>query len=387
MPPTNPKKPNQFLHSTSAFATRRRFLQVSAAAASGVILSNCARNLGDPSLSQTGGSSPSPASNDGVLRIYGWANYTDDALLQDFTQKTGIKVTVDTYDSNETMLAKMQAGGGNAYSIIYPSDYIVSQMVDLKMLTTLDKSRIKGLEAMKKQWQDPIYDKGNTYSVPVSWGTTGIIYDPERAKADIKGWDHLWDNKGSLTRRVTLLNDVREVMGATLLYLGHSLNTENPEEIKAAYDQLVELKPAVAAFLTNGWEDQLASGDVTFSMAYSQDAFSLMRENSNLRYVIPETGASLWTDTLVIPQKAPNPDAAYEWINYMLDPVTSAKVVERLKFATPNQVAFDKLPANIKNNPGMFPPDSVLSKCEGIAPVAPETAKAFDDYWTQLTSA
>nr|MCU0570308.1 extracellular solute-binding protein [Oculatellaceae cyanobacterium Prado106] len=112
-----------------------------------------------------------------------------------------------------------------------------------------------------------------------------------------------------------------------------------------------------------------------------------MRENSNLRYVIPETGASLWTDTLVIPQKAPNPDAAYEWINYMLDPVTSAKVVERLKFATPNQVAFDKLPANIKNNPGMFPPDSVLSKCEGIAPVAPETAKAFDDYWTQLTSA
>ncbi len=357
-------------------------MQASAAAVSGMALSNCARNLTDPKL----GSNAS-ASNSKKLQIYGWVNYTDDNLLKDFETKTGIKVTVDIYDSNEAMLAKMQAGGGNAYSIIYPTDYMVTQMMDLKMLVALDQSRLKGLEGLKEKWKNPIYDRGNSHSVPVAWGTTGLTYDPEKFGGAIKGWADLWDNKDSLTRRVTLVNDVREVMGATLLALGHSLNTENPKHIKEAYDKLVAFKPAIAAFLTNGWEEQLASGDVLVSMAYSTDALNLMREQSNLRYVIPETGSSLWTDTVAIPQTAPNVDAAYEWINYMLSPETAAKVVERLKFATPNQIAFDKLPKTIKSNQNLFPSSTVIDQCEGIAPVAPKISDTFDRYWTQLTSA
>jgi spermidine/putrescine transport system substrate-binding protein len=180
---------------------------------------------------------------------------------------------------------------------------------------------------------------------------------------------------------------VREVMGTTLLALGHSLNTENPKHIKAAYDKLVAFKPAIASFLTNGWEEQLASGDMLVSMAYSTDALSLITEQPNLRYVIPETGASLWTDTLAIPKTAPNVDAAYEWINYMLTPETSAKIVERLKFATPSQVAYDKLPSKLKSNTNLFPSAAMIDQCEVIAPVAPKIAESLDSYWTQLTSA
>jgi spermidine/putrescine transport system substrate-binding protein len=381
MPPTNPIYPQR----RSPIATRRRFLQASAAAVSGIVLSNCARNLTDPSLSNDGKTN---RSGDGkTLRVYGWVNYTDESLLKDFETKTGIKVIVDTYDSNETMLAKMQAGGGNAYSIIYPTDYMVSQMRDLKMLTTLDASRLKGLEGLKAEWKNPVYDAKNAHSIPVAWGTTGLIYDPKKLGYEIKGWADIWDNKENLTRRVTLINDVREVMGATLLYLGHSLNTKDPKQIKEAYDSLVELKPAIAAFLTNGWEEQLASGDVQIAMAYSTDAINLIAEQPNLRYVIPETGASLWTDTMVIPKTAPNVNAAYEWINYMLTPETAAKVVNRLKFATPNQVAYNKLEPSVKNDRRLFPTNTVIKKCEGIAPVSAKISETFDDYWTQLTSA
>jgi spermidine/putrescine transport system substrate-binding protein len=386
MPPTTPSNSRSSNLQSSAvrpsFLTRRRFLQAAAAAVSGVAVSNCARNLTDPKLSGNASGSHSE-----TLQIYGWVNYTDDSLLKDFEAKTGIKVTVDTYDSNEAMFAKMQAGGGNAYSIIYPTDYMVTQMTDLKMLVALDPSRLKGIEGLKDKWKNPVYDRRNGHSVPVAWGTTGLTYDPEKFGGTIKGWADLWSRKESLTRRVTLINDVREVMGATLLALGHSLNTENPKHIKEAYDKLVKFKPAIAAFLTNGWEEQLASSDVLVSMAYSTDALTLMREQSNLRYVIPETGSSLWTDTVAIPKTAPNVDAAYEWINYMLSAETAAKVVERLKFATPNQIAFDKLPKSIKSNQNLFPSSAVIDQCEGIAPVAPKISDTFDRYWTQLTSA
>jgi spermidine/putrescine transport system substrate-binding protein len=384
MPQSNPLKAR--LHAgrlMSRGQSRRRFIQLSAAAASGFALTNCARNL-----SNSGSTSESPAaSGDDTLRIYTWANYIDDELLQKFQEKTGISAVVDTFDSNEAMLAKMQAGGGGAYSIIYPSDYMVTEMTDLEMLQPLDASKITGLDNLRSKWQDPVYDPGNAHSVPVVWGTTGLVYNPELLETELTGWDYIWNETDALTRKLTLINDPREVLGAVLAYMGNSFNSEDPEQIQAAYEKLVEIKPAIANFITNGWEDQLASGDLLISMAYSTDAIALMEENPDLRYVVPETGSSLWTDTMVIPKGAPNPDAAYEWINFILVPENSAIAAERLKLATPNQAAFDLLPKELKDNTNLFPPEAVLANCEGIAPVSQEAAETYDKYWTQLTSA
>lgn len=369
--------------------TRRRFLQASAAAASGMVLSNCARNLSGNSQGETDSSSASPgasSSDSKTLYIYSWANYTDEALLNAFEEKTGIRAIVDVYDSNEAMQAKIEAGGGSAYSIVYPSDYAVTQMVARGLLAPLDKSRLEGLNNLRDKWQNPTYDPNNAHSVPTTWGTTGLIYDPETLGAEIQGWDYLYENVGDLNRQITLINDVREVMGATLKYLGYSINSTNPDEIEEAYNSLVELKPAIATFLTNGWEDQLASGDVQVSMAYSADALALIEENPNLVYVVPETGSSIWTDTMAILKDAPNEDAAYEWINFILEPENSAQLVERLKFATPNQSAYDLLPTDLKTNPNLFPPESTLNKGEGIVDVPQEVTDLYDRYWTQLTS-
>lgn len=391
MPPKNPWNSRSRWHRSPKLAglSRRWFLQASAATLSGIALSNCARNLSSAGTNaSTEESTPtaSAASDPDTLYIYSWANYTDEDLLSSFEAKTGIKAIVDVYDSNETMLAKLEAGGGSAYSIVYPSDYAVTQMVEQEMLLTLDKSRLEGLDNLRSKWQNPVYDPNGAHSVAATWGTTGLVYDPEQLGAEIEGWQYLYDNTDALTRQVTLLNDVREVMGATLSYLGYSFNSTNPEEIEEAYQKLVELKPAVASFLTNGWEDQIASGDLSVAMAYSVDALSLIEENPNLRYVIPETGCSIWTDTMAIPRSAPNVDAAYQWINYILQPENSAQLVERLKFATPNRAAYELLSANLKNDRNLFPPEQILAKGEGIATVPPEISDLYDRYWTQLTS-
>lgn len=358
---------------------RRRFLKNSAAALSGLGLSSCGWTLAQVRPE------PVQAGSANQLYVYTWAGYTDEDLLQSFTTTTGIKPTVDVFDANETMLNKVQAGGGSAYSIIYPSDYMVRQMRELGLLTELDHGRLESLNHLLPQFQSPSYDPGNRYSVPVSWGTTGLIYNTKKLKQAPEDWDYLWIHQQELSRRMTLINDVREVMGAVLRMLGYSYNSTNPQQIQQAYEKLKVLKPAIASFTTDAWKEQMLAGDLLIAMCYSADAADAISENPSLQYVIPKSGSSLWTDTMVIPKFAPNPEAAYAWINFMLQPTVAAQVTDRLNFATPNQTAIKQLPAKIINNPSIFAPKSLLDKCERIAPLGDFT-EVYDRYWTQLTS-
>ncbi|MGG6238694.1 polyamine ABC transporter substrate-binding protein [Nodosilinea sp. AN01ver1] len=364
-------------HSRSFRLSRRRFLQCSTAAASAVALANCQRSQ---SNSAGTGSSAKP------LHLYTWADYVDDEVFDRFTQVTGIPIEVQTYDSNETMLAKLQAGGGQQFSILYPSDYMVQQMVDLGLLASLDHARIQGMDDLRGPWQNPVYDPNNTHSIPLSWGTTGLIYDTTKLSPAPADWAYLWEQRDVLAGKITLLDDVRETLGATLASLGYSYNTTDPQQIEAAFERLRELKPAIAQFSSFGWEDPLMAGDFDICMTYSHLGNALPAEHPNLRYVIPTSGSSLWTDTMVIPKDAPNLEAAYAWLNFMLEPENAAYAVERLRFATPSQAAFALLPAELQESETLFPPESVLANCEGIAPLDPATADLFDRYWTELTS-
>lgn len=365
--------------------TRRRFLQASAAAVSGIALSNCRGAISDPQGAPAEPSSSDASGSSGPLHIYTWADYADEEVYQRFTDQTGIEVISDIYDSNEAMLAKMQAGGGSAYSILFPSDYMVQQMIELDLLTELEHDRIEGLDNLRDRWQDPTYDSGNVHSVPASWGTTGLIYNTETLNPGPEDWSYLWDNKERLSGRITLLEDVRETMGAVLRSLGYSYNSTDPAEIEAAYQRLVEIKPALAGFKSFGWENQLLAGDLLCCMTFSVIGISLALENPALKYIIPKSGSSIWTDTMVIPKSAPNPDAAYAWINFMLEPENSAHAVENLKFATPNQPAFELLSPELQNNTDLFPPEEVIANCEGIAPIG-EAVDLYDQYWTELAS-
>lgn len=361
--------------------SRRRFLQASAVTCAASSLSACGWKLAN--VQPSAEARPGDANR---LYIYTWAGYTDTDLLQSFSQQTGIEVIADVFDSNEAMLAKIQAGGGSTYSIIYPSDYMVGKMVEQNLLAELDLSRIEGLNQLFSTYQNPGYDPDNRHSIPVSWGTTGLIYNRERLQDLPRDWDYLWEHQGKLSRQITLLNDVREVMGASLRMLGYSYNSTNPDEIRQAYERLVALKPAIAAFTSDAWRPQVLTGDLAIAMGYSVDASELSEEDANIQYVIPRSGASLWTDTLVIPQNAPNPDAAYAWINFMLQPAIAAEVCMRLNFATANRVAYELLPSELQENPTLFPSPEILARCEGISPVGNSMQELYDRYWTQLTS-
>ncbi|WP_347239323.1 spermidine/putrescine ABC transporter substrate-binding protein [Phormidium sp. FACHB-1136] len=360
--------------------TRRRFLQSSAAMVAGVSMANCRQNLTQPGA---GGSGGDPS----TLHIYTWANYVDDSLTAAFTERTGIRVVVDIFDSNEIMLTKMQAGGGGAYSILYPSDYVVSEMVDTGLLAKLDRSRLVGLENLKDQWQNPAYDPGNAHSIPFNWGTTGLLYNRDVTPGRPEDWIFLWDNKEALSRRITMLDDMRETLGVALKTLGYSYNTTDPAQIEAAYAQLRELQPHIAAFKTTGFENEILAGDLSVAMTYSSDAIALTLEDDRLDYVIPASGTSLWTDTLAIPSSAPNVDAAYQWMNFLLEPEVAQAAVERLFFATANQAAFNLLPDALRSNPHLYPPEAVLANSEGIQSIDTASNDLFDRFWTEITSA
>ena len=354
-------------------------MQAAAAALPALTLSGCGWTLANvrPTATAQG------ASNE--LYIYTWAGYTDPDLLDRFREETGIVVVADVYDSNEAMLNRLQAGGGGGYSIIYPSEYMVQKMVELGMLTELDRSRLQGMDRLFPRFQNPIYDLGNAHSVPLSWGTTGLIYNKKKLQPPPEDWQYLWEHQQLLSNRMTLLNDVREVIGATMKMLGYSYNSKKPQQIEAAYKKLAQLKPAIASFTSDAWRPQILSGDLLIAMCYSSDANEVMGENEDLKYVLPKSGSSLWIDTLAIPKTAPNPTGAYAWINFMLQPDIAAQVCERLSFATPNKVAFDQLPEEVKENPSLFPPESALKNCEGLAP-AGNLEEVYDRYWTKLTS-
>ncbi len=182
------------------------------------------------------------------------------------------------------------------------------------------------------------------------------------------------------------MDDFREVLGAALRSLGYAYTSTDPPQSKQAYEKLQDLKSTIATFTTDAWRDQLLAGDLTIAMGYSADAVNVMNQNPKLKYVIPASGTSVWSDTMVIPKTAPNPDAAYAWMSFMLQPEVAARVTERLFFATPNEAAFNQLPDALKNNVTLFPPQNLLNKSETVAPLDKSVLELYEKYWTKLTS-
>jgi spermidine/putrescine transport system substrate-binding protein len=323
-----------------------------------------------------------------TLYIYGWATYVDNSeVLEGFTKETGIKVVGDAYDSNEVMLAKLQASGGRSgYSIIYPSDYMVTQMRDLKLLQPLNKKLLPNLKNISEEFLNLPHDPNTVFSVPVSLGTTGIAYNVRAIKSIIgeepADWNYLWEHKEKL--RITLVNDPREVIGMALHISGNSYNSTEPEKIEQAFLKLRELMPAIANFTTDAWRDPLASGDLMMCMAFSGDAISLARQDPNIKYFLPNSGTSIWTDTVAIPRGASNIEGAHAWINYVMQPEIAAKISDANSFGTTNKLAKAMIPDDLKAIAALEPSETMIAKSGRISKLEPEVLQIYDGYWTRL---
>ena len=376
--------------------SRRKFLIQTAYAASAIAsastIAACGIFENSPQESESGEEDVErPVTQDKrTLYIYGWATYINNQeVLEEFTKETGIKVVGDAYDSNEVMLAKLEASGGRSgYSIIYPSDYMVTQMRDLKLLAPLNKKLLPNIKNIAPNYLELPHDPGSIFSIPVSLGTTGIAYNVEAVNSVIGeepfDWNYLWEHKEKL--RITLVNDPREVMGMALHILGHSYNTKETEKIEQAFQKLKELMPAIANFTTDAWRDPLASGDLMMCMAFSGDAISMARQDPNIKYVLHNNGTSIWTDTMAIPRGASNIEGAHEWINYVMRPEVAAKISDANSFGTTNKLAKTMIPDDLKAIKALEPSDAITARSDRITKLDPEVLQIYEGFWTRLTT-
>lgn len=325
-----------------------------------------------------------------TLYLYGWSTYINNQeVLDGFTKETGIKVVGDAYDSNEVMLAKLEASGGKSgYSIIYPSDYMVTQMRDLKLLAPLNKKLLPNISNIANNYLDLPHDRGAVFSIPVSLGTTGLAYNVKAVNSIIgeepTDWSYLWEHKSKL--RITLVNDPREVMGMALHTMGHSYNTKDVAQIEQAFHKLRELMPAIANFTTDAWRDPLSSGDLMMCMAFSGDAISLARQDPNIKYILPNSGTSIWTDTMAIPRGASNIEGAHAWINYVMKPEIAAKISDSNSFGTTNKLAKSMIPDDLKAIKALEPSEGFIKLSDRITKLDPEVLQIYEGFWTRLTT-
>ena len=320
------------------------------------------------------------------LHVYNWSEYIDPQIYADFEAEFGVKVIEDTFASNEDLLAKLQAGA-TGYDVIVPSDYMVTIMVNLDLLSPLNYDNIPNFANIGAKFRDPPYDPGNKYSVPYQWGTSGIGYDTNVFAEPPDSWGYFFDPAlaSQYSGKMSMLNDGRETIGAALKYLGYSLNSTDPAQLEEAKQLLLQQKPWIKAYDSEAFEDLLAAGETVLAHGYSGDFFMAAVEAEQIGYVIPKEGATIWADNLCIPRTANSQYTAEVFINYLLRPEVNAKISNFTWYASPNDAANQFISAEILEDPAIYPPQEVMDKLEFIRDVG-EATTLYDRIWTEIKS-
>lgn len=350
--------------------TRRDFLRTAGGLLlSGSALASCTR---------------ADESKSNQLNIFSWADYLHPEAIPEFEEKYGIKVVYDTFSSNEGLLARMQAGKVD-YDIVVPTSYAVAKLKKMHLLQKIDKNKLSNyIEVMPRFTQMP-FDPGNEFSIPYTFGTTGIAYS-KKAWMNSKGrepsdWDAFWDQL--CAGRMTLLEDARETIGMALKRKGFSYNSLDKAQINDALQSLVGQKPLTMCYTSDQVITCMASGDSHLSLAFSGDAHQASRRNNDVGYIIPASGASMWIDSMCIPASAPHVDNALKWINYILDPEISARLTNFTYYPTPNNGATRKIPKEMHADKTLYPSDATLDLCEQIEDIG-DGIYLYDRAWTEL---
>ncbi|WP_027883075.1 ABC transporter substrate-binding protein [Meiothermus rufus] len=323
----------------------------------------------------------------GTLQVYTWTDYIDPALVAEFEKQTGIRVRLTYYESNEEMQAKLQAGGVSQFDIVVPSDFIVPVLINLKLLQPLDKSKIPNLNNLEPRFTNPPFDPGNRYTVGYLWGTVGLMYRTDVFPTPPASWAVLFDprqQKGAFT----LMDSPREMLGIALRYVGQSVNTTQPAEVKKALEALLTAKRSRNFKGFQGGvsaTNLLLGGQVVAAVVYNQDALRAAAGNPRYGFTIPKEGSTLFIDNLAIPAKAPNPAAAHRFINFILEARVGARLAEYQQSATPNAAAKKLLKPEMLKNPAIWPTEAQMRVLEFILDQG-RNNRIFDEAWTQAKS-
>lgn len=328
------------------------------------------------------------------INVYNWGEYiqngADEGTLNvnaEFTKLTGIQVNYTTYPSNEDLYSKLK-NGGSSYDVIIPSDYMISKMIKEDMIQPINLDNIPNFSYITDSFKNPAYDPENLYSVPYTWGTVGIIYNTTQVDipAEEIDWDILWDE--TYSDQILMFDNPRDAFAIAEIMSGYSLNTEDPDELTIAATRLKEQKSVVQAYVMDEIFDKMASGDAWIAPYYAGDALTILEENEDLAFVVPESGTNLFVDAMCIPTNAKNKEAAEMYINFMCEPDIAFSNIDYICYSTPHSAAFDMLDEEVQNDPVSYPSDEYLdSRTTVFVNLSDEANNLMQKLWTEMKSA
>ena len=324
--------------------------------------------------------------NDDKLVVYNWGEYIDPEVLTIFEEETGINVVYEEFETNEILYPKVSSGA-IAYDVVCPSDYMIQRMIENDLLTEINFDNIPNIKNIGKQYmeQSRQFDPENKYSVPHCWGTVGILYNKTMVDEPVDSWSILWNPK--YKDNILMQDSVRDAFGATLKYLGYSLNSTDLDELTEAKNLLIEQKPLVQAYVIDQVRDKMIGNEAALGVIYSGEAIYTQKENPNLEYVIPKEGSNIWIDSWVIPKNAEHKENAEKFINFLCRPDIALMNFEYITYSTPNEAARELIEdESIRNSEIAFPDLSKYDNLETFQYLGTEADQVYGDLWNKVKS-
>ncbi|MBL8091302.1 MAG: spermidine/putrescine ABC transporter substrate-binding protein [Anaerolineales bacterium] len=320
------------------------------------------------------------------IYFYNWVEYIDPAIKDQFKEECGVEVVETNFDSNETLLATLQAGGAD-YDVIVPSDYMVQILIDEGYLMEIDKSVVTNLANMDDLNVNQYFDPEQKYTVPYLWGTSGFAVDTNVVSDYEASWRMVFEPTPENCGKISMLDDQRETLGAALMYLGYSLNSTDPAELEEAKNLLIAQAECVRAYDSQTNDDLIITGETVFGHMWTGDAILAGLPDYGGRdgivYVIPEEGCVIWQDNLAVPVGAPNAYTAMVFINYLHYPEIAAQNAEFVGYGTPNQAAKEFISEEVLADPGIYPPPEVEARLQWLEDVG-DALQLYDRIWTEF---
>ncbi len=324
-----------------------------------------------------------------TLNVYNWGLYISDGdddsvdILSAFEELTGIRINYTTFDSNESLYAKMRSGGAS-YDVIIPSDYMVGKMAAEGMLAELNFDNIPNFELIGEDYLGWAFDPDNTYSVPYTWGTTGIIYNTTLVEEPPASWADMWNVE--YAGSILMFNNSRDAYAIAAKKLGLSLNPSSVEEVEQVMSELKNQKEMVQAYVMDEIFDKMEGCEAAMAPYYAGDALTMIDDNPDLAFVHPEEGVNFFVDCMCIPATSKHKEAAEMFINYMCEPDVGYCNIDYIGYSTPITEVWEMLDDELKYSEIAYPSDEVMEKAEVFDTLPDEVNSALDAQWSEMKS-
>ena len=322
------------------------------------------------------------ATAEGELQLYNWGNYTSADLLAKFEKDTGIKVTVTDYDSNDTALAKVEAGG-SGFDLVVPSANYVPIWVEKGLIDELDMSKLPNHKNIAPEWMDVPWDKDRVHTVPWQWGTTGIAVNTKVYRGDINTSGVFLNVPDELKGKINVVPEMNDILSLALWYVGGEPCTEDTEVLKKARDALIAAKPDWLS-MDYGATEKMSNNDWAASVNWNGSTMRIRLANPDVKYGYPKEGYPIWMDSVAVLKDAPNKENAYTFLNYIMEPENAAMISAFARYANGISGSEQFMPEDMKTAPEVVVPEEFKAAGHFLPTCSPKAQEYYTAIWTEL---